>query len=254
MTADGLPPLDERTALFLDVDGTLIEIAPTPDAVVVPAGLGEMLRRLQDGLGGALALVTGRSLASIDSLFAPLVLPAAGQHGAELRRRGDRPAVSLDREPALDTIAARAAGFAAETPGILTEDKGLSIAIHYRQVPQRGEEVRRFVSRLVTESGADIVAMPLHMAFDVKPRAISKRSAVEWFMRETPFLGRVPVFVGDDRTDEDGFAGVLALGGHAVRVGLGEPTIAPTRIASAQAVRAWLAAVAHSLPLRRRLD
>lgn len=247
MTHDGLPKLEKDTALFLDVDGTLLEIAPAPDAVIVPRELNLLLRGLHTGLGGAVALVTGRSLSDLDALFAPLRLPAAGQHGAELRRRGDMPSAALTRDARLDAFAERMRAFAGARPGLLVEDKGLSIAIHYRRAPQYGEEVHHLAASLIIESGADIELMQLRMAVELKPRAISKRSAVAWFMREPPFRGRVPVFVGDDRTDEDGFAAALELGGHAVRVGREGSSIAPTRIATPHAVREWLAAEAGKL-------
>ena len=252
MPQDALPLLDEATALFLDVDGTLVDIAPKPDAVAVPPALLPVLRRLEGGLGGALALVSGRSLANLDALFAPLRLAAAGQHGAELRRCGELPADALARDPALDGLARRATDFAAARPGLLAEDKGLSLVIHYRQAPHRGEEVQRFAAQLLADTETDLMLIPLHMGFELKPRAASKRSAIEWFMRAPPFLGRVPLFIGDDRTDEDGFAATLALGGHAVRVGFEQSSIAPARIADPRAVRAWLATAADSLPSHHR--
>jgi trehalose 6-phosphate phosphatase len=247
MARDGLPQLDGNTALFLDVDGTLVDIAPVPDAVIVPPGLGDVLRRLRAGLDGALALVSGRPLAGIDALFAPLRLPAAGQHGAELRLRGDTPPIALTRDPALDILAERAMEIAVERPGVLVEDKGLSIAIHYRLAPQYREELHRLAAELVAGSGAGIELLPVRMGVELKSRAISKGSAIEWFMRAPPFHGRVPVFVGDDRTDEFGFAAVLKLGGQAIRVGDLGPSLAPLRLASPHAVRDWLAAASATL-------
>ena len=247
MAHDGLPRLDGKTALFLDIDGTLVDIAPVPDAVMVAPGLGDVLQGLRSALDGALALVSGRPLAGIDALFAPLRLPAAGQHGAELRLSGDVPPIALARDPALDIIAEQATEIAVERPGVLVEDKGLSIAIHYRLVPQYRDEVHRLAADLVAASGADIELLPVRMGVELKPRAISKASAIEWFMREPPFRGRVPVFVGDDRTDEFGFAAVLKLGGHAIRVGNLGPSLAPLRIASPHAVRDWLAEASITL-------
>ena len=247
MARDGLPQLDGNTALFLDVDGTLVDIAPVPDAVIVPPGLGDVLRRLRAGLDGALALVSGRPLAGIDALFAPLRLPAAGQHGAELRLRGDTAPIALARDPALDILAERAMEIAVERPGVLVEDKGLSIAIHYRLAPQYREELHRLAAELVAGSGAGIELLPVRMGVELKSRAISKGSAIEWFMCAPPFHGRVPVFVGDDRTDEFGFAAVLKLGGQAIRVGDLGPSLAPLRLASPHAVRDWLAAASATL-------
>jgi len=244
---DELPRLDKRTALFLDVDGTLLEIAPSPDAVVVPPGLVTLLAGLQAGLGGALALVSGRSLATLDRLFAPLRLAMAGQHGAELRLRGDLPALTLARDARLDGLVAQARAFAAAHAGLLVEDKGLGLTIHYRQAPHHALAVQAFGARLLDAAGARFELLPVHMGVELKPRAISKRSAVEWFMREPPFRGRVPIVLGDDRTDEDGFAAALALGGRAVRVGCEGPSVATVRIAAPHAVRAWLAAEAGRL-------
>jgi len=241
MTRDALPVLDANTALFLDVDGTLIDIAPTPDAVTVPRGLGDVLRELGERLDGALALVSGRRLADLDALFAPLRLPAAGQHGAELRRRGELQPVALTRDAALDAIAARVTHIVDERPGVMMEDKGLSIALHWRIAPQYRQELQGLAAALITESGADLELLPVHMGVEFKARAVSKRSAIEWFMREPPFRARSPVFVGDDRTDEDGFVAVLQMGGQAVRVGYQGSSIAPTRLAAPQAVRDWLA-------------
>ena len=247
MTRDVLPALDANTALFLDVDGTLIDIAPTPDAVTVPRGLGDILRGLEERLGGALALVSGRPLAHLDAVFAPLRLPTAGQHGAELRRRGTLEPVVVARDAALDAIAARVTRMAEARPGVLIEDKGLSVAIHWRLAPRYREELLTFAAELIQKSGAELELLPVHMGVEVKARAVSKRSAIEWFMREPPFRARSPVFVGDDRTDEDGFAAVLQMGGQAIRVGRQGPSIAPLRLAAPQAVRDWLAASLASL-------
>jgi trehalose 6-phosphate phosphatase len=242
-----LPILDDASALFLDVDGTLLEIAATPDAVVVPNGLTDVLQRLYQALGGALALVSGRALAELDMLFDPLRLPAAGQHGAELRRRGDVPVQSIGRDPRLDGFVRQLRAIAGERPGLLVEDKGLSVAVHYRLAPQYGEEVQAFATALLAECGGDIELLPLRMGIEFKPRATSKRTAVEWFLRAAPFHGRVPIFVGDDRTDEDGFAAALGQSGHALRVGLDGDSLASMRLATPQDVRDWLARCAAGL-------
>jgi trehalose 6-phosphate phosphatase len=242
-----LPRVSKETALFLDVDGSLLDIAPTPQSVAVPDGLRPALRRLHAALGGALALVSGRSIADLDRLFAPLRLPAAGQHGAELRRSDGAAGAAVERPACLTSIADRLRSFAGARPGLLVEDKGLSATLHYRLAPQHGDDVQRLAAALAAEHHSEIELLALHMAVELKPRGASKRSAVVWFMREPPFLGRVPIFVGDDRTDEDGFAAALGLSGSAVRVGLDGTSLAGTRIAAPCAVRQWLASVATAL-------
>jgi trehalose 6-phosphate phosphatase len=232
-------------ALFLDVDGTLLDIAPTPDAVTVPVGLGPLLGRLEARLGGAMALVSGREIAVLDELFAPLLLPAAGQHGAELRRHGPTPCVVPKRDPLIDVFSRRLHAIAAERPGLLVEDKGLSVAIHFREAPEYADELLRLVEDMLAEEDGGIELLPARMALELKPRAATKGTAVEWFMREAPFRGRVPTFIGDDVTDESGFEAALALGGHAVRIGLAGESIAPVRLATPGELRDFLAAAAN---------
>jgi trehalose 6-phosphate phosphatase len=247
VVSPALPRVGKETALFLDVDGSLLDIAPTPQSVAVPEGLHRALRRLHAALGGALALVSGRSIADLDRLFAPLRLPAAGQHGTELRRGDGAPCAVVERLACLTPIADRLRAFAAARPGLLVEDKGLSTALHFRLAPQHGNDVHRLATGIAAEYRDEIELLDLRMAVELKPRGASKRSAVEWFMREPPFLGRIPVFIGDDRTDEDGFAAVLNLSGSAVRVGLDGDSVAGTRIAAPRDVRRWLASVGTAL-------
>src|SRR5258708_17957126 len=207
-----------------------MDLAPTPDVVTVPVGLGDVLARLDARLGGAMALVSGREIAVLDALFAPLVLPAAGQHGAELRRRGAKPSIAPTGDPRIDAFSRRLHAIAAEQPGLMVEDKGLSVAIHFREAPHYADELLRLVGDMLAQEGDGIELLPARMAIELKPRAASKRTAVEWFMREAPFRGRVPIFIGDDVTDESGFEAALALGGRAVRIGLAGESIAPIRI------------------------
>jgi trehalose 6-phosphate phosphatase len=242
MTLADLPLPEPRSdwALFLDIDGTLIDIAPTPDAVVVPPGLAELLRSLLPLLDGAVALVSGRRLADIDRLFAPLQPAAAGQHGAEIRQP-DGSVVIFDA--AAHTLAAllpKVTSFAQARPGILVENKGMTIAVHCRQVPQYQSELDRFLNDLIAEEAAALETIHGHRVFEIKPRNLSKRTAVEHFMRAAPFTGRQPIFIGDDRTDEDGFAAVQALGGQAIRVGSDAPSRATWRIPGPAETRAFL--------------
>lgn len=223
--------------MFLDIDGTLVDLAPSPDAVIVPASLRDNLALLRHSIG-ALALVSGRSLLQIDALFAPLILPASGQHGAELRL--ERELAANPPLPAIRVIVPALHQFAADHHGILVEDKGDSVAIHYRAAPTLADAVEAITRRLVGDS-PDVEVMPARMAFDIKPRGVSKARAIAWFMSHAPFSGRLPVFVGDDHTDETGFVAVNELGGHSVRVGDEKESEARFSLGSSAAVREWVA-------------
>lgn len=233
-----------RWALFLDVDGTLVDIAPEPDAVVVTPRLIAVLGRLHDALGGAVALVSGRTVARLDALFAPLRLPAAGNHGLE-RRGADglvhRPPV---RAAEIARLRAAFADFAAARPGTIVEDKGLSIALHFRLAPSCGDEAVALANRLAGEIGGGFRVQHGKMMVEVRPDGGTKGSVVDGFMTEPPFAGRVPVFVGDDVTDEDGFAAANRRNGLSMRVGGDEPTGARYRVASVAALLDWLEALA----------
>lgn len=242
---NGLPEFKNNWALFLDVDGTLLDIAPEPDAVQVTPDVKDIVAALREGLAGAIALVSGRSLANLDKLFAPFHLPAAGQHGVELRRLDV--VTRLPEDPNLSRIASELARFAADRPGILVEDKGYSIAVHYRQAPLEYEPLRDRIAQLMQERGETLDLLSARMAFDIKPKEANKGRAIEWLMAKPPFNGRVPVFVGDDTTDEDGFRAVTKLNGHAVKVGFEGETCATYRVSSPTELRAWLRAAASEL-------
>jgi trehalose 6-phosphate phosphatase len=232
------PPLDERCALFLDVDGTLLHYADRPQDVRVDASLHRLISRVQAALGGALALISGRALAQVDALFAPLVLPASGQHGVERRNALGR--VHTHAFPAPAEAAARLAAFAAGQPGLIFEDKGASLALHYRLAPHLGAAARREMWVVGQELGPRFQLLEGNMVYELKPAARSKGLAIRDFMDELPFRGRLPVFVGDDITDEHGFDVVNRLGGHSVKVGVGA-TCATARLCDVDAVHAWLA-------------
>jgi trehalose 6-phosphate phosphatase len=233
-------------ALFLDVDGTLLDLAETPDAVVVPPGMVGLLRRLRHGLGGALALVSGRAIDTLDDWFRPLELPAAGQHGLE-RRGADGMRNVAAPSAALDRVRLRLAGAEQRIPGLLIEDKGRTVAVHYRRAPERERDVLRLLDEAATDLGSEIELLSGKQVLEIRPRGVGKGDVVEAFMAESPFRGRIPIFVGDDRTDEDGFAAVNRLGGHSIRVGGEGPSGARFRLADAIAVRDWLTAVAGQL-------
>ncbi|MGO8865369.1 MAG: trehalose-phosphatase [Alphaproteobacteria bacterium] len=242
-----LPTPGKDWALFLDVDGTLLDIAARPDAVEVPGELCRSLKVLDTSLGHAVALVSGRSIANLDRIFAPLVLPAAGQHGAELRLSASSAIVASAPSPQLPAVSERLRRFASARPGVIVEDKGRSIAVHFRAADCDRGDLYRVARRAVRESGGELELLPAREALDVRPRSTNKGLAVERFMRSAPFLGRVPVFVGDDLTDEDGFRAANRFSGHAIRVGRGGKSLARWRLAAPAEVRQWLAEVAAAL-------
>jgi len=231
---------EHNLALFLDIDGTLLEIAPTPHAVVVPAALRNTLQLAAARESGALALVSGRTLDAIDRLFAPLKLPAAGQHGAERRDAAGRVTRPHVDPRALDDAREVLSAMVREHRGLLLEDKGSTLALHYRSATRAEAEVHHRMGELLRALGETFVLRKGKYVLELGPAGVSKRDAVEAFMREPPFAGRIPVFIGDDITDEDGFAAVNALGGHSVRVGSPDATLAMHRFATPSAVVAWL--------------
>ncbi|HKU97692.1 MAG TPA: trehalose-phosphatase [Vineibacter sp.] len=231
------PELRSDWALFLDLDGTLLDLALTPTAVVVPDGLVDVLRRLHGRLNGALAIVTGRPLDDIDRLLAPLVLPVAGNHGASARLP-DGSQQALAPVSALPPAwRAEAEAACSQWPGTIVEPKPYSLALHYRLAPDRDREIHALLSRLAAERADDYEILKAHYAFELRPRRADKGLAIERLMELVPFQGRVPVFIGDDVTDESGRAAARRLGG----IGL---DVAETFDGSAARVREWLAAAA----------
>ena len=233
------PPLvDARCALFLDVDGTLLHIAERPQDVRVDDGLIAEIGRLHARLEGALALISGRSVRELDALLAPLVLPLAGQHGGE--RRDARGMLHTYAAPAPPAAAQQLADFTAAHPGLIFEDKGASLALHYRLVPALEERVRAEMQGLAAALGPAVQLLEGKMVFELKSTGVDKGVAIAQFMSEAPFRGRLPVFAGDDVTDEYGFAEVNRMGGCSVKVGAGE-TCARVRLPDVNAVQRWLA-------------
>ena len=223
------------TAFFLDVDGTLLGFKDRPNAVVADAALLETLERLRQAADGAVALVSGRLIADLDRIVAPLLLPAGGVHGAELRfSDGCRTAT---RSEDLDAVRPSAEAFAARS-GLMFEAKGAAaFALHYRGAPEREGEVLRTLDDLV--AGHALMVQRGKMVAEVKAADIHKGAAIEALMRSPPFAKRSPLFIGDDLTDEHGFAAVIALGGTAIKVGTGE-TIAHHRLENPNEVRHFL--------------
>lgn len=235
------PALTPGHALFLDFDGTLVGFSRIPRDVTLDPTLVPVLSRLQEKLGGALAIVTGREISNITELFMPLVLPVAGSHGAERRRPDgqiETPGSQTQTEAA--RIAADLRDELGDIEHLIIEHKAYSVALHYRNAPEAAERVhaaaKKVLSRLDGWEGT-----PGKMVVEIRTSAFSKASAVDAFMAEAPFAGRVPVFVGDDTTDEDGMRAAAALGGFGIKVGTGD-SVAQYRLADPAAVHAYLSA------------
>ncbi|MBE7246390.1 MAG: trehalose-phosphatase [Actinomycetospora chiangmaiensis] len=227
-------------ALFLDFDGTLAEIAPRPDAVVVEPGLVDDLERLRERLGGALAIVTGRPVSVIDGFLAPARLDAAGLHGVERRLRGALSGGRAEDHPDLRRQVARLESESAALPNVLIEDKGASVAVHWRLAGADDATRAEALVKAAAEALGAQYRLQLGKAVgEIVPAQATKAHAIRAFMEESPYRGRVPVFFGDDRTDEIAFGAVNEDGGIAVRVGDGE-TVARHRLPDPAAVRALL--------------
>lgn len=222
--------------MFLDFDGTLAPIAPRPDLARIGDGTRATLARLEAALAGALAIVSGRSLADLDALLAPLVLPAAGSHGLE-RRTASGAIEAADGGPALQAEIDRIAAFGARH-GLLVERKRAGVAVHYRERPELEAECLAEVDAAVARLPG-VRAVHGKMLAEFALAGADKGSAVMAFMAEAPFAGRAPMFIGDDRTDEDGFRAALAAGGQAIKIGPGA-TAAPHRLPDIDAFLAWL--------------
>jgi trehalose 6-phosphate phosphatase len=234
---DGLSPEDEtspdtvpvprsmvshlsETAVLLDIDGTLLDLAPTPREVWVPPGLSKTLNRLLQRTGGALALVSGRSLNDIDLIFAPDQYPVVGGHGAEMRLDPDSEAVAAHAPPMDKELKRRLAAIAKLSPGILLEDKGYSLALHYRLAPHAEKAIYAAVSLIRADlPNAPIEVLPGKCVCEIKHSGFTKASGVRELMTHEPFRGRRPFFIGDDVTDESVFAIMPDFDGLAFSVG-----------------------------------
>ena len=233
-----LPVLPPHAALFLDFDGCLVEIAPRPDAVAVPPDLPDLLARLHDRLGGAVALVSGRDVADLRRYLPDFPGAIAGSHGAELSLDGRlieaTHRVDLDL-PALHRAAAAAV---ADHPAILVEAKPHGVALHYRADPSLRVVVEEAMARLA-DAHPDMVLQPAKMAVELRPAGTGKDGALDRLMAMPPFAGRVPVYAGDDLTDEVAMARAQALGGHGIKIGAGD-TVARHRVPDPAALARWL--------------
>lgn len=235
------PPLDvRRHALFLDIDGTLVEIAAHPDDVVAPEELRRLLERLEIVMGGALALITGRTIESADRVLSGALLNIAGVHGFERRLRGDFKRASDD----LAAIAAAASDARALVDSraidARVENKTAGLAFHFRHAPSEADVVRSAAQHLAEKHGLSVLEGKMVVELTLGVR--NKGDAIEAFMSEPEFAGRTPLAIGDDRTDEDAFAAARDLGGAGVLVGAARPSAAVWRLQDAAAVSAWLEA------------
>jgi trehalose 6-phosphate phosphatase len=240
-----------EVAVLLDIDGTLLDLAPTPREVWVPPGLAKTLNRLLEKTSGALALVSGRSLNDIDLIFAPDQFPAVGGHGAEMRLSTDGEAVATQAPPMDKELKRRLAAIAKLSPGILLEDKGYSLALHYRLAPHAEKAIYEAVSLIRADlPNAPIEVMPGKCVCEIKHSGFNKASGVIELMTHDPFKGRQPIFIGDDVTDESVFAIMSDLDGLAFSVGRRAKGVAG-HFDEPCDVREWLAHLIESAPAER---
>ncbi|HEX7282887.1 MAG TPA: trehalose-phosphatase [Vicinamibacterales bacterium] len=237
-------------AYFLDIDGTLVDFADSPGAVKLASTLPALVDALYESSGGAVALITGRSIADADRLFAKRRLPIAGQHGHERRSASGKVTWHQASPKALDPARHKLGVLVARHQQLLLEDKGLTLALHYRRAPNLASLAHRMMHAIQDSLGDQYCIHRGKCVVELAPAGRDKGRAIRAFMRESPFRGKPPVFIGDDVTDEHGFAMVNHLGGDSIKVGPG-PTVAKWRLSSVSAVLAWLE---HGKPHPQRCD
>lgn len=226
-------------ALFLDLDGTLIDVAASPGEVVVPRGLVDLLEALREALDGALAIVSGRSVADLDALLAPARFVAAGQHGAEYRT--DEREIVRRVAPTLPVeLVARLQALCARVPGSRFEDKGASASLHWRAAPEVADDLARGMAPIVADFGRDFVVRPGRCVFEIGSAHVSKGVAVECLAGLSRFEGRMPISIGDDHADALAIAAAERLGGVGFRVAGETWTVEEADFDSPRAVREWL--------------
>ncbi len=237
-----MPPVPDHPALFLDFDGTLVEIADRPDGIAVAAALPGIVERLVQKTGGAVAVISGRQVEQIDH-YLRVAIPMAGMHGLERRLLPDQPIETAAPPPEIATLRERLTGSPLITGGVRLEDKGAGLAVHYRAAPDRRQEVLDAMETAI----ADLPSLHLidgKMVVEAKGKGFDKGAAVDFFMARAPFKGRTPIFIGDDTTDEDGMRAADAAGGFGIKVGDG-PTSARYHLPSVNAVHDWLSTLAE---------
>jgi trehalose 6-phosphate phosphatase len=239
---DNLDP--SNVALFLDVDGTLLEIEDHPSDVQADPSLVAMLASLANALDGAISLISGRQIADVDRIFAPVRFAVAGAHGSELRQHPEDPvAVSQSSLPArvLDNLRT----FVEQNPGLLLEEKSGGVSLHYRRAPQLERRCKTLVQGLLPEIDRDFRLIAGKMVLELAPIDHNKGAAITEMMQREPFSGRRAVFVGDDVTDEDGFHAVNAISGISIRVGGNQGSAAEYALPDVAGVRRWLESIEH---------
>jgi len=214
---ESLPPVSANTAFFIDFDGTLVDIAPRPELVEVEPGVIDLLDALDARFDHAVAVVTGRSLNVVDGFLAPLKLPAAAEHGSIRRDASGAVHEDVRAIHAIEVAASRLAPLVEANPGLLLERKQASVALHFRQRPELADACRAAVAEAVADADG-IVVLPGKMIFELRPIGIDKGVAVSAFLDEAPFKGRVPIYIGDDVTDEHAFAVVNDMGGVSIKI------------------------------------
>lgn len=239
-------PDPRHCSFFFDVDGTLAELQPRPEQVFIPQATLDAIGQLQ-AAGVPVAVVSGRPVAQLDQLLSPLRLPAAGVHGAE-RRHADGAIGHLQVDHGLmEEVRQGLAAGCERHPGLRLENKGIAFALHYREAPHLQQEADLLANQFALRYQEALILQPGKCVYELKPRGASKGEAIRAFMDEPPFAGRLPVFVGDDLTDEAGFGVVNRLGGITIKVGPGE-TVARWRLETVAHVHRWVAAVRDALP------
>lgn len=239
------PPVPRRGwAWFFDIDGTLLHITETPEQTRAGYDLLGRIIRLTRENGGAVALISGRSITDIDRIFHGHQFPAAGQHGAERRTVTGTISHSAPRSQLWNQVRDQLHALTRAHPGLQLEDKGLSLALHYRQAAPLASFAHQFMRQLGNELGEDYTVQRGKSVVELKPAGIDKGAAIRAFMTEHPFVDRTPVFLGDDLTDEYGFAAVNSFNGHSIKVGRGRTT-ARWYLPGVDAVVAWLSKLDH---------
>ncbi|MGK2962439.1 MAG: trehalose-phosphatase [Gemmatimonadaceae bacterium] len=226
-------------AWFFDIDGTLVEIAPSPDRIVVHRDMPPLVRKLHTQAGGAVALITGRSIADADRVLPLRKMAIAGQHGLEVRSADGTMSMHRVRSGNLTQVRLKLLEAVARHEGLMAEYKGLSIALHYRHAPRLAGYAHRMMRSLRSRYVPDFIIQKGKRVVELKPAGKDKGVAIEELMLDPPFAGRIPVFIGDDATDEHGFKVVNKMGGHSVKIGPGR-TNARWRLRNVESLREWL--------------
>lgn len=242
MNSAHIPAPSPDWCLFLDIDGTLIEFSDSPSDTRPDRELNRLLGMVDRSLGGSLALISGRSIQNLDALFSPSRFAAAGVHGVERRGASGETHRAQFTDAVLDRARASMRAFVEGNPGSILEDKGAALALHFRMAPHLEHSARRLVGAIAADLGDRFHLQEGDKVVEIKSSLANKATAIEAFLREVPFIGRTPVFLGDDVTDQDGFRAVEAHAG--ISIAVGDRVNAQWRLANPAAVRAWLGRVA----------